>query len=128
MGTQLAYGGSGSAPWDDASADAAAVDGSPTGGGGDSDGEPASDPGLDTNIDSLIDHVIDAIEAAAALGVAPVDCIAIEDSNTGARSAEAAGCTVIVVENHVPVDQGPRRVFLPTLDGLTTGALPTLLP
>ena len=66
--------------------------------------------------------------AAAALGVAPVDCIAIEDSDTGARSAEAAGCTVVVVENHVPVAPGPRRVFLPTLDGLTSGALPALLP
>ena len=32
--------------------------------------------------------------------------VAIEDSNTGARSAEAAGCTVLVVENHVPVLPG----------------------
>jgi hypothetical protein len=63
MGTQLAYGGSGSAPWDDASADAAAVDDSPAGSDNDSDGDPASAPGLDTNIDSLIDHVIEAIEA-----------------------------------------------------------------
>ena len=66
--------------------------------------------------------------AAAALGLAPADCLAIEDSNTGARSAESAGCTVLVVENHVPVEQGPRRVFLPTLDGLTTDSLPALLP
>ena len=63
MGTQLAYGGSGSAPWDDAAADAAAVDGSPASGGNDSGGDPASDAGPNTNIDSLIDHVIDAIEA-----------------------------------------------------------------
>ena len=41
-------------------------------------------------------------KAAAILGVDPSDTVAIEDSNTGARSAEAAGCTVLVVENHVP--------------------------
>ena len=65
--------------------------------------------------------------AAAALGVAPGDCIAIEDSNTGAKSAEAAGCTVLVVENHVPVLDGPRRVFRKTLDGLTVEDLGDLL-
>jgi HAD superfamily hydrolase (TIGR01509 family) len=65
--------------------------------------------------------------AGAALGVATVDCVAIEDSNTGATSAEAAGCTVLVVENHVPVEQGPRRVFLPTLEGLSAATLPALL-
>jgi len=65
--------------------------------------------------------------AAAALGVATRDCVAIEDSNTGATSAEAAGCTVLVIENHVPVAQGPRRVFLDTLAGLTYATLPELL-
>lgn len=59
MGTQLAYGGSGSAPWDDAAADAAAVDG----GRAPANGDPGSGPEPDTNIDSLIDHVIDAIQA-----------------------------------------------------------------
>ncbi len=51
------------------------------------------------------------LTAAAALGVPPEECLAIEDSNTGAKSAEAAGCLVLVVENHVPVLDGPRRVF-----------------
>ena len=59
------------------------------------------------------------LTAAAALGVPPEDCVAIEDSNTGAKSAEEAGCLVLVVENHVPVLEGPRRVFRDTLDGLT---------
>lgn len=60
MGTQLAYGGSGSAPWEDAADDALAVDeaaDSAAGDGADSDPEP------DPNVESLIDHVIDAIEA-----------------------------------------------------------------
>ena len=43
------------------------------------------------------------LTAARLAGVDPADCLAIEDSNTGARSAEAAGCTVLVVPNHVPV-------------------------
>ena len=46
------------------------------------------------------------LTAAAALGLAPGDCVAIEDSNTGATSAEAAGCPVLVVENHVDVAPG----------------------
>jgi HAD superfamily hydrolase (TIGR01509 family) len=58
------------------------------------------------------------LTAAAALGVAPTDCLAIEDSNTGARSAESAGCLVLVVENHVPVLATGRRVFRDSLDGV----------
>ncbi|ANH39738.1 Phosphorylated carbohydrates phosphatase [Nocardioides dokdonensis FR1436] len=58
------------------------------------------------------------LTAAAALGVAAAACVAIEDSETGATSAEAAGCTVLVVENHVPVLPGPRRVFRDGLDDL----------
>ena len=46
------------------------------------------------------------LKAARNLGVPPGDCLAIEDSNTGARSAVAAGCTVLVVPNHVPVLPG----------------------
>ncbi|HET7688901.1 MAG TPA: HAD family phosphatase [Nocardioidaceae bacterium] len=55
------------------------------------------------------------LKAAALLGVSPADAVAIEDSNTGARSAEAAGCTVLVIPNHVPVLEGERRVFADTL-------------
>jgi HAD superfamily hydrolase (TIGR01509 family) len=66
------------------------------------------------------------LHAARLLGVDPTQCVAIEDSNTGARSAEAAGCLVLVVENHVPVAPSDRRVFLPTLDGLTPTDLAAL--
>ena len=59
------------------------------------------------------------LTAAAALGVSPSACLAIEDSNTGAESAEAAGCTVLVVENHVSVARAPRRVFRDSLLGLS---------
>jgi len=57
------------------------------------------------------------LKAAALLGVEPQHCLAVEDSNTGARSAEAAGCTVLVVPNHVPVLDGERRVFADSLAG-----------
>jgi len=57
------------------------------------------------------------LKAAALLGVEPQHCLAVEDSNTGARSAEAAGCTVLVVPNHVPVLEGERRVFTNSLAG-----------
>jgi HAD superfamily hydrolase (TIGR01509 family) len=62
-------------------------------------------------------------KAAALLGVDPAATLAIEDSNTGARSAEAAGCTVLVVPNHVPVLPGDRRVFAESLEGLTSRSL-----
>jgi HAD superfamily hydrolase (TIGR01509 family) len=66
-------------------------------------------------------------KAAAVLGIPPARTLAIEDSNTGARSAESAGCTVLVVPNHVPVLPGDRRIFVSSLEGLTHSALPGLL-
>jgi hypothetical protein len=47
-----------------------------------------------------------------ALAAETASCLAIENSNTGAKSAEAAGCTVLVVPNQVPVLDGPRCVFV----------------
>jgi HAD superfamily hydrolase (TIGR01509 family) len=63
------------------------------------------------------------LHAAGLLGVDPARCLAIEDSNTGTQSAEAAGCLVLVVENHVTVEPGERRVFLPTLAGVAADDL-----
>jgi HAD superfamily hydrolase (TIGR01509 family) len=57
--------------------------------------------------------------AAERLGVDPERCLAIEDSSTGAASASAAGCTVVVVPHMVSVPEGPRRVFLSSLEGVT---------
>jgi HAD superfamily hydrolase (TIGR01509 family) len=63
------------------------------------------------------------LTAASLLDVDPGACIAIEDSNTGATSAESAGCTVLVVPNHVPVLEGERRVFLDSLVGVDLSRL-----
>ena len=40
--------------------------------------------------------------AAARLGVAPADCIAFEDSENGARAAQAAGIRVVIVPDLKP--------------------------
>ncbi|KAA1415871.1 HAD family phosphatase [Nocardioides humilatus] len=66
------------------------------------------------------------LTAAAALGVDAADCIAIEDSPTGATSAAAAGCQVLVVPNHVDVPPGERRTFIDSLVGVTPEVLKTL--
>jgi len=67
------------------------------------------------------------LTAAAELGVAPEDCVAVEDSNTGAKSAVAAGCRTLCVPHHVPILEGEGRVFADTLVGLDTASLARLL-
>lgn len=62
-------------------------------------------------------------KAAAVLGIDPTEAVAIEDSNTGVRSAEAAGCLVLAVPNHVPVLEGPGRVLRDSLVGLSAAGL-----
>ena len=52
------------------------------------------------------------LAAAKALNVSPHDCVALEDSPTGVRSATAAGCNVIAVPHivEIPPKRGLRRV------------------
>lgn len=57
--------------------------------------------------------------AAEWLGVPIGECVAVEDSPDGALSAERAGAVVIVVPDRAEVPPGPRRIFLPSLVGLT---------
>jgi HAD superfamily hydrolase (TIGR01509 family) len=66
------------------------------------------------------------LTAAAALGVAPTECVAVEDSTTGTTSAVSAGCQVLVVPNHVTVAPGPGRHFRDSLLGLTVADLAAL--
>ncbi|SDD36725.1 HAD family hydrolase [Rhodococcus tukisamuensis] len=58
------------------------------------------------------------LRAAALLGLEPAQCLAIEDSPTGAAAAVAAGCAVLVVPCEVDVPTGPRRVHRTTLEGM----------
>jgi HAD superfamily hydrolase (TIGR01509 family) len=61
--------------------------------------------------------------AAEQLGVDASQCLAIEDSRTGAASANAAGCDVLVVPHFVTVPAADRRVLIPTLAGVTPADL-----
>jgi HAD superfamily hydrolase (TIGR01509 family) len=65
--------------------------------------------------------------ACAALGVDPGDCIVFEDSETGARSGNAAGALVVAIPNHVPVPGAPRRVQVASLADVDLEGLARLL-
>jgi HAD superfamily hydrolase (TIGR01509 family) len=63
------------------------------------------------------------LAAARGLDVLASECLAIEDSDTGATSAAGAGCTVLCAPLHVEVSVGERRVFVESLEGLDAGSL-----
>ena len=66
------------------------------------------------------------LTAARMVGVDPAACVAIEDSPTGAASAQAAGTCVVVVPNHVEVPTTPDMEKLSTLEGVHPGSLAQL--
>jgi HAD superfamily hydrolase (TIGR01509 family) len=68
------------------------------------------------------------LAGAAALGLDPGDCLALEDSPTGARSAASAGCRTLVVPCAVPVPDDPRWGSVSTLVGLDAEASYAALP
>ncbi|KZE90795.1 HAD family hydrolase [Microbacterium sp. TNHR37B] len=59
------------------------------------------------------------LQACEILGVAPGECVAIEDSPNGARSAVAAGVTTIGVPNVVSLAGSGVTEIWPTLEGCT---------
>jgi HAD superfamily hydrolase (TIGR01509 family) len=69
------------------------------------------------------------LAAARLISVDPRDCIAIEDSPTGVRSATAAGVPTLAVPHIVPVPDISGAVRLDSLDGLRArDLLPLLSP
>lgn len=58
------------------------------------------------------------LAAARLVGADPRDCVAIEDSPAGVRSATAAGVPTIAVPHIVPVPDLPRAVHLDSLHGV----------
>lgn len=58
------------------------------------------------------------LKAAELLGVDPSDCVAFEDSNTGLRSAEAAGTKAVGIPNFIEIPMVPGRILWPTLEGV----------
>ncbi|WP_281880909.1 HAD family hydrolase [Nocardia sputorum] len=63
------------------------------------------------------------LRAAELFGLAPEQCVAVEDSPTGARAAQAAGCALVVVPCEIPVPDAPGRLFRDSLLGLTVADL-----
>ncbi|HEY0559745.1 MAG TPA: HAD family phosphatase [Frankiaceae bacterium] len=61
--------------------------------------------------------------AAATLGVAPGECLVLEDSLSGARSGRDAGCAVIVVPSMAPVPADPGWTVLPSLTDVDLAAV-----
>ncbi|MDT9701076.1 HAD-IA family hydrolase [Streptomyces sp. P17] len=68
------------------------------------------------------------LAACRALGVGPAACVAVEDTQTGVSSAEAAGCTVLAVPSLAPIDAAPGRTVLSGLTDVTPDRLRALLP
>jgi len=67
------------------------------------------------------------LRAARLLGADPARSVAVEDSKPGVESAVAAGCTVLVVPNDVPIGPGERRVLRTSLVGVDSVTLAGLL-
>jgi len=65
--------------------------------------------------------------ATELLGVDPANCVAVEDSVTGVTSAQAAGCTVLVVPAEAPVPPGERLILRESLLGVDAELLAGLL-
>lgn len=65
------------------------------------------------------------LAASRRLDVLAGECLAIEDSETGATSAGAAGCMVLCAPLHVTIAPGPARVFTESLVGLTAASVLT---
>lgn len=67
------------------------------------------------------------LRAAAALGVDPSACVAIEDSEVGVAAAVASGATTIAVPSHVPLPESPVYTLWPTLEDRLVADLADLL-
>ncbi|WP_338697066.1 HAD family phosphatase [Streptomyces sp. Q6] len=61
------------------------------------------------------------LAAARALGVDPVDCLAVEDTPTGAAAALAAGCRLLAVPSVPGIAPGPRTTVVASLDEVVLG-------
>lgn len=66
------------------------------------------------------------LKAMAVLGVPASECIAIEDSPTGASSAAAAGVRCLGVPHLVPLELAPGRTVTESLSGVSLGWLAQL--
>jgi HAD superfamily hydrolase (TIGR01509 family) len=71
------------------------------------------------------------LAACRSVGIDPSAAIVIEDSLSGVRSAEAAGCTVVVVPSVAPIEPADRRHVVASMAAIDPDwilGLPTLTP
>ncbi|MCZ4079805.1 HAD family phosphatase [Rhodococcus sp. H36-A4] len=68
-------------------------------------------------------HPAPYLRGASLLGVAPEDCLAVEDSPTGSLSAHRAGCSVLFVPSELAVTPRAGYVVRSSLVGLTADEL-----
>ncbi|WP_093578828.1 HAD family hydrolase [Geodermatophilus amargosae] len=67
------------------------------------------------------------LQATAALGVDPADCVVVEDSAAGVAAGLAAGCAVLGVPSLQPLAPAPGLVLRDTLAGIGVADLERLL-
>jgi HAD superfamily hydrolase (TIGR01509 family) len=65
--------------------------------------------------------------AAAGLAADPARCVVVEDTVTGVRAAEAAGCRVVAVPSVVPIEPAAGRTVVGSLEEVDLSFLRTLI-
>ena len=78
-----------------------------------------------------VEHVKPAPDAyllaAQRLGVEPARCVVLEDSPTGVRAGEAAGCVVVAIPSVAPVDEAPTRTLVSSLEEVDLARLQAMV-
>ncbi|MFD3452209.1 HAD family hydrolase [Streptomyces sp. NPDC058691] len=72
-------------------------------------------------------HPESYLHAAARLGADPARCVVVEDTPTGVRAAEAAGCQVVAVPSVAPIEPGPGRAVVASLEAVDVPFLRSLI-
>lgn len=67
------------------------------------------------------------LAAAAGLEADPARCAVVEDTMTGVRAAEAAGCQVVAVPSVGPIPPAARRTVVPSLEDVDLTFLRSLM-
>lgn len=65
--------------------------------------------------------------AASGLAAEPGRCVVIEDTDTGVRAAEAAGCRVVAVPSVVPIEAAAGRTVVGSLEEVDLDFLRTVV-
>jgi HAD superfamily hydrolase (TIGR01509 family) len=67
------------------------------------------------------------LRALELLGVRPDAAVVLEDSPAGVSAGEAAGCHVVAVPSTLPIEIGPRRSVVESLDAVSLSYLRSVI-